>query len=33
VDRVTFTSEDGTARTTLVKFLQPKHGTIKRMGE
>ena len=30
VDRVMFNSEDGTARTTLVKFLQPKRGTIKR---
>jgi hypothetical protein len=30
VDRVTFNSEGGAARTTLVKFLQPKRGTIKR---
>jgi len=30
VDRVMFNSEDGVGRTTLVKFLQPKRGTIKR---
>ena len=30
VDRVMFSFEDGAARTTLVKFLRPKCGTIKR---
>jgi len=30
VDRVMVNFEDGAARTTLVKFLHPKRGTIKR---
>lgn len=33
VDRVMSNSEGGTARTTLVKFLQPNHGTMERKGK